>query len=112
MEELLSPTFQPNLNITFRRYEENNINSRNKKYNKKRNSIDNNGINIIRIKVNRNKKIKPKHEVKNEDIIKNENQKIEDEEVCDKFRRMIINNMNKQIKTKSLGKIMNEKYHI
>ncbi len=103
MEELLSPTFQPNLNITFRRYEEKDINSRNKKY-KKRNTMDNNGTNIIRIKVNRNKKIKPKHEVKNEDIIKNENEKIEDEEVCNKFRRMIINNMNKQIRTESLGK--------
>ena len=113
MEELLSPTFQPNLNITFRRYEEKDVVSRNKKYNKKRNTIENKEMNIIRIKVNRNKKIKPKLGAnKDDNIIINENDKIEDEEVFDKFRKMIINNMNKQIRNKSLGKVCNGKYHI
>ena len=64
------------------------------------------------IRVNRNSNIKPKNKVNNEDICKKENENIENEEICDKFRNLIINNMNKQIRSKSLGNKTNIKKHI
>ena len=113
LENLLCPTFQPNINLTFRRFDEDEIEgraNRNKKYNKRK-SIDNKDINSMTIRVNRNSNIKPKNKVNNEDICKKENENIENEEICDKFRNLIINNMNKQIRSKSLGNKTNVKKH-
>ena len=74
----------------------------------KMNSINYSKINICdnnefteRIIVNRNHNIKPKNIKNDEDILK-ENEKIENEKVYNDFRKMIINNMNKKVRNKSL----------
>ena len=66
----------------------------------KRNIYDNNEF-TERIIVNRNHKIKPKN-IKNDEDIQKENEKIENEKVYNDFRKMIINNMNKKVRNKSL----------
>ena len=104
MADLLSPSFQPNINLTFRKFDED------EKYNKKigkniknikRNSVGKNE-NFLRITVNRNNNIKPKVK-KKEEIIKEDNvfKKIESDEIYDIYRRMIINNL--KIRNKSIG---------
>ena len=113
LENLLCPTFQPNINLTFRRFDEDEIegrNNRNKKNNNKRISFNNKEINSITIRVNRNINIKPKNKVNKEDLTRKENENIgNEEEIYDKFRNLIINNMNKQIRSKSLGNKANIK---
>ena len=115
LEELLSPNFKPNINLTFRKFD-NNIfeekKERNQKY--KRNNIINkdnkddkdnkdNKEDFIRITVNRNNNIKPKTIKANvENIIEKENENIENDEVCNIFRKMIINNMNNKVRNKSV----------
>ena len=80
LKELLTPTFKPNLNLTFRKTEDYEFDEKcnNNKY--KRNSL-NEGHSIIRIIVNRNHNIKPKIENYEESIVEEENEKIEDEKI-------------------------------
>ena len=61
------------------------------------------------IRVHRNSNIRPKNKVNNGNISSQNNVNIENEEIYDKFRNIIINNMNKQIRSKSLGNKANIK---
>ena len=115
LEELYTPSFKPNLNLTYRKIDEDEIieerNNKKKRntfcdYSKRSNNISkrNSGNNIDisrRITVNRNNNIKPK-EAKTCDEIVEKNEKYEDENVFNIFRKMIINNMNKRVKNKSM----------
>ena len=125
LKELLTPTFKPNLNLTFRKTEDYEFDEKNNnKY--KRNSI-NEGQTIIRIFVNRNNNIKPKIENYEESIVEEENEKIEDEKIdaqkiendlieddyiTNMFRRTIINNISKKLKNKSFEKRNSKGYNI
>ena len=109
LENLLSPTFKPNINLTFRRFDEENIDGGDgkkpkKNRNNKRNSL-NNKEEFFRITVNRNSNIKPKTKtIKNNvnDIIEKENEKIENDEVYNMIRKMIIENINNKNRNKSV----------
>ena len=109
LEDLLSPTFKPNINLTFRRYDEEDIDGGvgkkpKKNRNNKRNSL-NNKEEFFRITVNRNSNIKPKTKtIKNNvnDIIEKENEKIENDEVYNMIRKMIIENINNKNRNKSV----------
>jgi hypothetical protein len=125
LKELLTPTFKPNLNLTFRKTEDYEFDEKNNnKY--KRNSV-NEGQTIIRIFVNRNNNIKPKIENYEESIVEEENEKIEDEKIdaqiiendlieddyiTNMFRRTIINNISKKLKNKSFEKRNSKGYNI
>lgn len=126
LKELLTPTFKPNLNLTFRKTEDYEFDEKcnNNKY--KRNSL-NEGHSIIRIIVNRNHNIKPKIENYEESIVEEENEKIEDEKIdyekiedekieddyiTNMFRRTIINNISKKLRNKSFEKRKSKGYYI
>ncbi len=126
LKELLTPTFKPNLNLTFRKTEDYEFDEKcnNNKY--KRNSL-NEGLSIIRIIVNRNHNIKPKIENYEESIVEEENEKIEDEKIdyekiedekieddyiTNMFRRTIINNISKKLRNKSFEKRKSKGYYI
>lgn len=126
LKELLTPTFKPSLNLTFRKTEDYEFDEKcnNNKY--KRNSL-NEGHSIIRIIVNRNHNIKPKIENYEESIVEEENEKIEDEKIdyekiedekieddyiTNMFRRTIINNISKKLRNKSFEKRKSKGYYI
>ena len=121
LKELLTPTFKPNLNLTFRKTEDYEFDEKNNNNKYKRNSL-NEGQTIIRIIVNRNNNIKPKIENYEESIVEEENEKIEDEKLDDEmieddyvtnmFRRTIINNINKKLRNKSFEKRKSKRYYI
>ena len=94
MEDLLNPTFRPNINLIYRRFneEEDNILG-NRKINNKRKIFDNKEINII----------------KDTDLLKKENEKIENDEIYEQFRKIIINNINKEKRNKSFSQKESEK---
>ena len=107
MQDLLSPSFRPNINLVYRKFgkEENIYNNKGiKKISHKIKSFDNKEIKNIRIVVNRNNNIKPKIDIKNDEILKIESEKIENDEIYNKFRKIIINNINKEKINKSFGK--------
>ena len=104
--ELLSPTFIPNINLTFRRFDDDVYEEKKKRNQKfKKRNINNkyNKEDCIRITVNRNNNIKPKTNKTNvENIIEKENEKLENDEVSNIFRKLIINNMNNKFRNKSV----------
>ena len=105
LAELLSPTFKPNINLTFRRFDDDVFEEkkkRNQKFKKSNLNNKDNKEDFIRITVNRNNNIKPKTIKTNvENIIEKENEKLENDEVSNIFRKIIINNMNNKIRNKS-----------
>ena len=108
MENLLSPTFRPNINLIYRRFNEDDNNV--ERINNKRKIFDNNDSKI-RIIVNRNNNIKPKIDFKNDyDLLQKENKKIEDADFYNKFRNLIINNIHKEKRNKSFEKKENKNY--
>jgi len=114
LKELLTPTFKPNLNLTFRKTEDYEIENNNNKY--KRNSL-NEGQNIIRIIVNRNNNIRPKIENYEESVVEEEDEKkedeiIEDDFITNMFRRTIINNISKKLRNKSFEKRKSKGFYI
>ena len=75
---------------------------RNQKFKKSNLNNKDNKEDFIRITVNRNNNIKPKTIKTNvENIIEKENEKLENDEVSNIFRKIIINNMNKNFRNKS-----------
>ena len=121
LEELYTPSFKPNLNLTYRKIDEeeiieerNNKKKRNTFYDyskraniniSKRNSENDIEINS-RITVNRNNNIKPKEAKTCDEILeKEEKYENEGENAFNILRKMIINNMNKRVKNKSMGNL-------
>ena len=103
MADLLSPSFKPNINLTFRRFDEDEKNDG--KMGKK-NSVG--GKNhFLRITVNRNDHLRPK-DIKKEEILNGgkEIKRIENDEIYDIFRRIIIDNLkrNKSVGGKQIRK--------
>ena len=126
LKELLTPTFKPSLNLTFRKTEDYEFDEKNNNNKYKKNSL-NEGHTIIRIIVNRNNNIKPKIENYEESIVKEEDEKIEDEKIEDEkmeiekieddyitnmFRRTIIKNISKKLRNKSFEKRKSKGYYI
>jgi hypothetical protein len=133
LEELYTPTFRPNLNLTFSKIDEDE-NIEDKKKRNKKNSVDSgkrsnilyfskkNGINhgkrnIIdfssvkgsetfefgKIIVNRNVKIKPKKNKIEKKICDKENEINKNEDINNELRKIILNNMNKKAINRSFG---------
>ena len=102
--ELLTPTFKPNLYLTVRNNDEDEMEENFLSYKfSKRNSVDKDKS-FRRIIVNRNNNIKPKNNNKNDNILFEENEKIENDDIFDIYRKTIINNINKKIMNKSVDK--------